>query len=156
LSSDHNAEASLGSRLPVAATRVHSLRETLEPYTFAPLEQAYRHSKVPTRVVWVDSIPGSLVSQVRRLVRLNRLTFSVVVDPKSSSIKAWGARIPYWLLLDAHGRVIAARAGALLTVAQIEQLLARGSTPDPHKVPPRTDTARERWTDGGHLAADRR
>jgi hypothetical protein len=66
-----------------------------------------------------------MVSQLRKLARLNRLTFPVVVDRKSRSIKAWGSRIPYWLLLDAHGRVIAARLG-LQTVAQIEQLLARG------------------------------
>jgi hypothetical protein len=45
--------------------------------------------------------------------------------PKNRSIKTVGSRIPYWLLLDAHGRVIAARIG-LQTVAQIEQLLARG------------------------------
>jgi hypothetical protein len=96
-----------------------------EPYTVAPLEQAHRHSKAPTRVVWVDSLTGSLVSQVRKLARLNRLTFPVVVDRKSRSIKAWGSSIPFWLLLDAHGRVIAARTG-LRTVAQIEQLLARG------------------------------
>jgi hypothetical protein len=96
-----------------------------EFYTFAPLEQAYRHSKAATRVVWVDSLPGSMVSQLRKLARLNRLTFPIVVDRRSRSIKAWGSSIPYWLLLDGHGRVIAARLG-LQTVTRIEQLLGKG------------------------------
>ena len=91
---------------------------------FGPLEQAYRRSKSKTRVIWVDfqGTPGV----ARKIARLNHLTFPVVVDHKGSSVKAWAVQsFPYWLLLDAHGRVVEARLKRQ-TVAQLEQLLARG------------------------------
>ena len=62
----------------------------------------------------------------KKVARLNHLTLPIVIDDKEASYGAWAfQRYPYWLLLDAHGRVIAARMG-IQTVAQIEQLLARG------------------------------
>jgi hypothetical protein len=76
-------------------------------------------------VVWV-TVFGGTARAAQKLARLDRLTFPVVFDKPGAVTKAWGPRpYPFWLLLDAHGRVIAARMGPQ-TVAQIEQLLARG------------------------------
>jgi hypothetical protein len=89
----------------------------------APLERAYRRSNGATRPVWVDW--GGTPRGAKKLARYDHLTYPVVVDHKGASFKAWAFNAyPYWLLLDAHGRVIAARRG-IQTVAQIEQLLAR-------------------------------
>jgi hypothetical protein len=92
--------------------------------TFGPLEQAYRHAKAPTTVMWVDVFGKG--REAKNVARLNHLTLPIVIDDKEASYGAWAFQgYPYWLLLDAHGRVIAARMG-IQTVAQIEQLLARG------------------------------
>jgi len=91
---------------------------------FGPLEQAYRNSKSKTSVIWVD-FQGT-PAEAKKIARLNQLTFPVVVDHNGSSIKAWAVQsFPYWLLLDAHGRVVEARLKPQ-TVDQLNQLLARG------------------------------
>jgi peroxiredoxin len=88
-----------------------------------PLEQAYRRSHGATTVVWVDA--EGTTKAAKTIARLNSLTFPVVVD-KGAVEKAWAPQsFPKWVLLDSHGRVIEARSKPP-TVAQLEQLLARG------------------------------
>jgi hypothetical protein len=95
---------------------------------FGPLEHAYQHSKGGTRVVWVDL--WGTARGAERIVRLNHLTFSVVVDHGGSSLKAWSMQgFPYWLLLDSHGRVVEARFKPQ-TVTQINHML-KGARPAP-------------------------
>jgi peroxiredoxin len=91
---------------------------------FASLEQAYQHSNGATTVIWVDSEGGG-VQEAKKLARLNHLTVPGVFD-EGAVKKAWGGgSVPRWVLLDSRGRVIEARLGPQ-TVAQLEQLLARG------------------------------
>jgi peroxiredoxin len=93
----------------------------------APLEQAYRHSNGATRLIWVD-FEGT-DSEAKKLARLNHLSFPVVVDPKGSSLKAWGIQaFPYWLLLDARGRVVEGRLKPQ-TVAQVTTMLVEHRAP---------------------------
>jgi peroxiredoxin len=91
----------------------------------APLEQAYRESNHRTQVVWVDTLGGT-AHGANKLARLNHFTFPIIIDHKSASLKAWAFQgYPYWLLLDARGGVIESRLGRQ-SLAQIEQLLAKG------------------------------
>lgn len=90
----------------------------------APLEQAYQKSNHRTQVVWVDTLGGT-AQGAKKLARLNHFTLPIIVDHKYASQKAWApGGYPFWLLLDSRGRVI--EAPGHQTVAQIEQLLARG------------------------------
>jgi hypothetical protein len=94
--------------------------------TFAPLEQAYQKSNHMTQVVWADVFFGEKGRGAKKIARLNHLTFPIVLDHKEASYKTWAFQgYPYFLLLDARGRVVDARLGRQ-TVAQLEQLLAEG------------------------------
>jgi hypothetical protein len=60
-----------------------------------------------------------------KIVRHNQLTFTVVIDARDASTKAWRPQAwPYWVLLDSRGRVVEARLKPQ-TTTQLEQLLAR-------------------------------
>jgi peroxiredoxin len=93
----------------------------------APLEQAYRHFKGATRVVWVD-FQGT-TQGAKKLARFDHLTFPVIVDAKGTSLKTWAIQFfPYWLLLDSRGRVVEARLKRQ-TVAQLTTMLAEHRAP---------------------------
>jgi peroxiredoxin len=88
----------------------------------APLEQAYQQQHT-VKIIWID-FQGT-PAHARKIVNHNHLTFTVVIDPKGSSIKSWAIQaFPYWLLLDRHGRVIEARLKPQ-TVAQLQQLITK-------------------------------
>jgi hypothetical protein len=73
-------------------------------------------------VIWVDfqGNPG----QTKKIARLNHVTFPVVYDAHGAMIKAWAIQgVPYFLLLDSHGRVVDARLGHQ-TLGQLTRLLA--------------------------------
>jgi hypothetical protein len=88
----------------------------------AQLEEAYLKSNHRTQVIWVDfqNNPG----RARKIARINHLTFRVVFDGHGAMIKAWAIQgVPYFLLLDSHGRVVDARLGHQ-TLAQLTRMLA--------------------------------
>jgi peroxiredoxin len=94
----------------------------------APLAQAYQKSNHRTQVVWVD-ILGGKARGATKLARLNHFTLPIVIDHKQAVTKAWAPQgYPYWLLLDARGRVIEGR-GAVQTVAQLTTMLAEQRAP---------------------------
>ena len=83
-----------------------------------------RPSKGAVNIFWVDW-EWPKAEEARKVVRHNHLTFSVVIDARDASRKAWGGGSwPYWVLLDSRGRVVEARLKPQ-TTAQLEQLLAR-------------------------------
>jgi thiol-disulfide isomerase/thioredoxin len=91
---------------------------------FEPLKQAYEHSDGSVRVVWVNG-PQGRAAMTRRIEQHNHLPFPAVTSSGNSLIKAWKVQaVPFWVLLDARGRVIEARLKPQ-TTAQLEQLLAR-------------------------------
>jgi hypothetical protein len=90
-----------------------------------PLEQAYQESNHSTQVVWVQ-IQGK-ARQAKKIARLNRVTFPTLVDSGNPSavVKAWAIQgVPYFLLLDPHGRVVEAHFHQ--TAAQLTRMLAKG------------------------------
>jgi hypothetical protein len=90
---------------------------------FQALERAYRHANHQTSVIWVD-LHGT-PSEARKIVRLNHITFPVVLDRRAASVEAWRIQgYPYWLLIDAHGHVIEARLNRQ-SEAELERLLSR-------------------------------
>jgi len=92
---------------------------------FRALEQTYEKWKKRVGIVWVD-LQGT-AKEAKAIQHYNRLTLPIVVDDwhRNAVIKAWNIQAyPYWLLLDAHGRVIEARFKPQ-TISQLDQLLAR-------------------------------
>src|SRR5262249_60427475 len=88
---------------------------------FTPLEHTYRQSKDKLPILWVD-IEGN-AALARKIIRHNHLTFPVVNDQSSNSVKAWKYQAyPYWVLLDSRGRVIEARFKPQ-TLPQLRQLV---------------------------------
>jgi hypothetical protein len=92
-----------------------------------PLEQAYQKSDHRTQVIWVDFQDNA--RQARKIARLNQVTFPVVFDGHGAMIKAWAIQgVPYFLLLDSHGRVVDARLGHQ-TPTQLTRMLAERRAP---------------------------
>src|SRR5262249_22569295 len=92
---------------------------------FPQLERVYQRVKNRVAIVWVD-FQGS-ADEAWKIVRHNHLTFPVVVDDwhRDTVKKAWNIQAyPYWLLLDARGRVIEVRLKTQ-TGAPLEQRLAK-------------------------------
>jgi hypothetical protein len=94
---------------------------------FTPLERIYRQTKDKLAIIWVD--PQGTSGEAKKIIRHNHLTFPVVIDNKgssrfrSNSIQAWKVQgVPWWVLLDSHGRVIEARLKPQ-TLAQLRQLV---------------------------------
>jgi hypothetical protein len=89
---------------------------------FTPLERIYQQSKPKLAIIWID-VQGN-PAEARKVIRHNHLTFPVVNDPgMGNSVKAWKLQgVPYWVLLDSHGRVIEARLKPQ-TLAQLRQLV---------------------------------
>jgi thiol-disulfide isomerase/thioredoxin len=91
---------------------------------FEPLKQAYERSDGSVRVVWVNG-PQGRAAMTRRIKRHNQLPFLAVTASGNGLIKAWKVQaVPFWVLLDARGRVIEARLRPQ-TTAQLEQLIAK-------------------------------
>jgi hypothetical protein len=94
----------------------------------APLERAYQSSNHRTEVIWVE-VQGT-ARQAKKIARLNRVTFPVVVDSgePGAVIKAWAIQgVPYFLLLDSRGQVIEAHFHQ--TTAQLTRMLAERRAP---------------------------
>jgi peroxiredoxin len=88
-----------------------------------PFKAAYERFKDEVAFVWVD--PQGRTVEARKIARHNGLTLPVVVDSKGASIKAWNIEgVPYWVLLDADGRVIEARYKPQ-TTAKLDELLTK-------------------------------
>jgi hypothetical protein len=92
---------------------------------FPALEQTYEKWKNRVGIVWVD-LQGT-AKEAKAIQHHNHLALPVVVDDwhRNVVIKAWNIQAyPYWLLLDAHGRVIEAQFKPQ-TTTQLDQLLAK-------------------------------